>query len=220
LPGFDAEGISLFKIHTHVDRNGFVYVNMDANLEPEVSWEEQYGALDRQNVLIESGIDWSMVEYDFTWTEEGEYNWKLMQDNYNECYHCLTAHPAVAKTTNLDTYFVTPGPEDAAFISHFNEPKATTLSEFDETRFQGRSATHVFPIGHFSPNPGVFHHPQYPSCVTCSAVLTTSTNLYCVKLMYHRNWIHASHACMPHWTNKHATGVRRLQAQHSKCHSC
>ncbi|KAH6709162.1 Rieske [2Fe-2S] domain protein [Leptodontidium sp. MPI-SDFR-AT-0119] len=154
LAGFETSQINLFSIHTHVDRNGFVYVNLDASEEPTVSWEDQYGNMDQQKVLVESGIDWTKVEYDFTWTAEGNFNWKLMQDNYNECYHCLTAHPAVAKTTNLDTYFVIPSPETTAYISHFNEPKATTLSEFDETRFHGRSATHVFPIGHFSPNPG------------------------------------------------------------------
>ena len=43
---------------------------------------------------------------------------------------------------------------DGAFISHFSEPKPSTVSSFDEARFTGRSATHVFPVGHFSPNPG------------------------------------------------------------------
>lgn len=42
---------------------------------------------------------------------------------------------------------------DGTFISHFSEPKPSTVSMFDETGFAGRSATHVFPVGHFSPNP-------------------------------------------------------------------
>jgi hypothetical protein len=46
-----------------------------------------------------------------------------------------------------------PGP-DGTFISHFSEPKPSEISTFDETRFAGRSATHVFLVGHFSPNPG------------------------------------------------------------------
>lgn len=86
VTGFDTSSISLFSIHTHVDRNGFVYVNLDANEQPEVSWEEQYGDMDQQKVLLESGIDWTKVEYDFTWTAEGQFNWKLMQDNYNEVW--------------------------------------------------------------------------------------------------------------------------------------
>lgn len=84
VDGFDASGIHLFPIHVHVDRNGFVYVNMEAKEMPEVSWESQYGAMDQQEVLVHAGVDWDKVEYDFTWTKEGNFNWKLMQDNYNE----------------------------------------------------------------------------------------------------------------------------------------
>lgn len=84
VAGFSKDEISLFPIHTHTDINGFVYVNLDASEKPEVSWEDQYGEMDQQKVLLESGIDWSKVEYDFTWTSEGKFNWKLMQDNYNE----------------------------------------------------------------------------------------------------------------------------------------
>ncbi|KAK4938765.1 hypothetical protein LTR10_020868 [Elasticomyces elasticus] len=153
VPTFDPSTIRLFPIHVHVDTNGFVYVNLDASSKPEISWEAQYGQLDRQGRLVDSGIDWNAIEYDFTWTKDGTFNWKVMQDNYNECYHCLTAHPDVAKTTDLNTYYVSPGD---GYIAHFNEPKDSVLtnSAFDEKRFAGRSQTHVFPGGHFSPNPG------------------------------------------------------------------
>ena len=67
-----------------MDRNGFVYANLDAKLVPSVSWEAQYGRIDEQAVLTSSGVDWDEVEYDFTWVKEGSFNWKLMQDNYNE----------------------------------------------------------------------------------------------------------------------------------------
>jgi phenylpropionate dioxygenase-like ring-hydroxylating dioxygenase large terminal subunit len=156
VPAFDASSIRLFPVHVHVDRNGFVYVNLDAAREPEISWKTQYGDLDQQQVLLDSGVDWDTVEYDRTWVKEGAFNWKLMQDNYNECYHCLTAHPSVAKTTSLDTYYVVPSTIPSTYISHFSEPKPSVLatSTFDATRFAGRSATHVFPVGHFSPNPG------------------------------------------------------------------
>jgi phenylpropionate dioxygenase-like ring-hydroxylating dioxygenase large terminal subunit len=83
-PAFDASSIRLFPVHVHVDRNGFVYVNLDASPEPEIQWEEQYGRLDSQEVLEKAGVDWDAVEYDFTWAKEGKFNWKIMQDNYNE----------------------------------------------------------------------------------------------------------------------------------------
>jgi hypothetical protein len=84
VPTFDPSTIRLFPIHVHVDSNGFVYVNLDASPEPEISWHAQYGQLDRQERLVNSGIDWNAVEYDFTWTKDGAFNWKVMQDNYNE----------------------------------------------------------------------------------------------------------------------------------------
>lgn len=55
---------------------------------PQVSWVDQYGLLDQQHVLQHSGVNWDAVEYDFTWTKDGNFNWKLMQDNYNEV--CMT----------------------------------------------------------------------------------------------------------------------------------
>lgn len=67
-----------------MDRNGFVYVNLDAKEIPNVTWESQYADMDKQDSLASSSIDWNGVEYDFIWTKEGRFNWKLMQDNYNE----------------------------------------------------------------------------------------------------------------------------------------
>lgn len=89
VPTFDPSAIHLFPVHVHVDRNGFVYVNLDANPDPAISWGSQYGDLDRQQVLLNSGIDWDKVEYDFTWTNDGAFNWKVMQDNYNEVCGCV-----------------------------------------------------------------------------------------------------------------------------------
>src|ERR1700742_4741272 len=62
VPGFDPSGIRLFPVHGHVDRNGFVYVNPAAGPQPEISWAKQYGDLDRQAVLVNSGVDWDAVE--------------------------------------------------------------------------------------------------------------------------------------------------------------
>ncbi|KIW81235.1 hypothetical protein Z517_04260 [Fonsecaea pedrosoi CBS 271.37] len=183
VPDFDAADIRLFPIHTHVDRNGFVYVNLDARPTPEISWAEQFGDLDRQGVLENSGVDWDAVEYDFTWAKEGKFNWKIMQDNYNECYHCLTAHPDVARTTALDTYYVSPATPHH-YISHFSEPKASILatSAFDTTRFAGRSATHVWPGGHFSPNPGTGFMHLMRSLPTSPTTTRQEYDVYKLKM--------------------------------------
>jgi hypothetical protein len=72
-----------------------VYANLDVKEPPEVSWEDQYGVMDQQDVLVESGVDWSKVEYDFTWAKEGHFNWKLMQDNYNEVILSTRPYPPI-----------------------------------------------------------------------------------------------------------------------------
>jgi phenylpropionate dioxygenase-like ring-hydroxylating dioxygenase large terminal subunit len=164
-PSFEAAKVQLYPVHVHNDRNGFVYVNLDAAPVPEVSWESQYHGLDVQEALLDSGINWDAVEYDRTWAKEGDFNWKVMQDNYNECYHCRTAHPDVAKSTVLDTYFVIPAVK-AAFITHHSEPKASVISSpvFEAARFKGRSQTYVYPGGHFSPNPGTGFMHLMRSC--------------------------------------------------------
>jgi hypothetical protein len=61
VPTFDKSARSLFPIHVHVDRNGFVYVNLDAKKIPDVAWESQYADMDKQDVLASSGIDWEAV---------------------------------------------------------------------------------------------------------------------------------------------------------------
>ena len=37
---------------------------------------------------------------------EGNYNWKILADNYNECYHCPTTHPDIPAVADLSSYDV------------------------------------------------------------------------------------------------------------------
>lgn len=34
----------------------------------------------------------------------GEYNWKILSDNFNECYHCKTTHPDVPTFLTIDSH--------------------------------------------------------------------------------------------------------------------
>ncbi|KAF2768111.1 ISP domain-containing protein [Teratosphaeria nubilosa] len=104
LDGFDKEKNGLFPIHVHVDVNGFIWVNLDANEEPEVSWEEDFNNIDKQERYKEFNFD--DYVFDHFWEMEGSYNWKILADNYNECYHCATTHPDIPAVANLQTYSV------------------------------------------------------------------------------------------------------------------
>ncbi|KAH6952472.1 Rieske [2Fe-2S] iron-sulfur domain-containing protein [Ilyonectria sp. MPI-CAGE-AT-0026] len=91
---FKKEDYKLYKVHTHVDGLGFLWVNLDSAEQPTLSWEEQFGGVDKQPRL--ENFDMSNYEYDHTWSMEGKFNWKTLIENYNECYHCPTAHPGLA----------------------------------------------------------------------------------------------------------------------------
>ncbi|TKX26901.1 oxidoreductase-like protein 7 [Elsinoe australis] len=99
---FDKEQNGLFKIHTKVDGNGFIWINMDAKETPEVSWEEHFDNVDVQKRY--ATIDFTNYDLDHTYNIEADYNWKLASDNFNECYHCPTTHPDIPSFLNLDSF--------------------------------------------------------------------------------------------------------------------
>ncbi|KAL4915096.1 Rieske [2Fe-2S] iron-sulfur domain-containing protein [Aspergillus aurantiobrunneus] len=116
LDGFDAAEYSLFKTRTHVDKTGFV-------------WE-------RLN-------DFSLDEYVYyrTWTTNRRYNWKVVGENYNECYHCKPSHPGITKITNLDRYSAAPY---SGRFEHFPRNRADIKPQ-DFDYFGNGAFTYNFP---------------------------------------------------------------------------
>ncbi|KAF7590291.1 hypothetical protein BBP40_003028 [Aspergillus hancockii] len=102
LDGFKKEQNSLFQIHTRIDINGFIWINMDANEVPEVSWEEHFKDVDRQDRY--KGYNFDDYDLDHSYELDGKYNWKILADNFNECYHCPTTHPDIPDFINLDSF--------------------------------------------------------------------------------------------------------------------
>ncbi|KAF2688180.1 ISP domain-containing protein [Lentithecium fluviatile CBS 122367] len=99
---FDKEQNGLLKIHVKLDGNGFVWINMDAKETPEVPWEEHFANVDKQDRY--SPYNFDEYELDHTYELEGNYNWKILADNFNECYHCPTTHPDVPDFINLESF--------------------------------------------------------------------------------------------------------------------
>lgn len=81
IPEFDKEDHSLFKIHTHVDQIGLVWVNLDSSDTP-IPWEEQFGGLDTREDMTKYSLD--DYVYHESWSLPGEFNWKTLVENYNE----------------------------------------------------------------------------------------------------------------------------------------
>jgi phenylpropionate dioxygenase-like ring-hydroxylating dioxygenase large terminal subunit len=106
MPDFDKSQNSLLPIHVHVDGNGFIWVNLDGKATPEIAWSDDFTGMDK--LPRHKGVNWDDFEFDHTWELNGAYNWKILADNYNECYHCKTSHPDIQGIADLTTYNVLP----------------------------------------------------------------------------------------------------------------
>ncbi|KAL4816186.1 Rieske [2Fe-2S] iron-sulfur domain-containing protein [Aspergillus spinulosporus] len=115
LDGFDKEKNGLFPIHVHIDKLGFIWVNLDAAETPSVRWEDDFAGVDEQPRL--KPFVFSQYRFDHAWDMMGDYNWKTLADNYNECYHCPTGHPGIVQYTDLGKYWVE---TKDGHIQHYN----------------------------------------------------------------------------------------------------
>lgn len=100
LSHLEAEDLSLFSVQVAVYRD-FIFVNMD-NKAPafQESFAEFIQEVDQSNYPFEEYSYHSMV------SREGNFNWKVWIDGYQECYHCMTIHPIFNKDFFLQKYQV------------------------------------------------------------------------------------------------------------------
>jgi glycine betaine catabolism A len=89
LKGFDKADYPLFAVPTHV-WEGFIFVNFSADPIPfETTHAPLIGRFSRFHIpdlTIARRIDYDVAA-----------NWKLIVENYQECYHCAPIHPALTK---------------------------------------------------------------------------------------------------------------------------
>lgn len=84
LEGFDKSKNGLLPIHVHVDDNGFVWLNLDAGEQPEISWDDDFEGIDLEPLF--AGFNFEDYDFDHAWESTGDYNWKILADNYNANY--------------------------------------------------------------------------------------------------------------------------------------
>lgn len=123
LQDFDKTKNGLFPVHVHIDANGFVWVNLDASPEPE-PFEKEFDRIDQ--MARHKPFDFNDYVFDHTWGMSGDYNWKTLADNYNECYHCKTAHPDAAAVADLSSYKVD---NKGGNIEHFANTKQSQADD-------------------------------------------------------------------------------------------
>jgi len=146
LEGFDKSKNSLLPIHLHIDNKGFIWVNMDGKPTPEIAWSEDFAGINTQPRF--EGYDWDQYQFDHTWEMEGDYNWKILADNYNECYHCGTSHPDIPSIADLSSYYVE---TEGGTICHYGNPTPEQIARGFRV-----ASTYYFPNASMNVSPHFF----------------------------------------------------------------
>ncbi len=95
VPGFDKADYSLRAVRLAL-WEGFIFINLDENAMPLEEWFAPLnGKFSHWNMSILRQA--KRIEYDV------RANWKLMFENYSECYHCPGVHPMLAKVSPYDS---------------------------------------------------------------------------------------------------------------------
>lgn len=136
LNDFDKSANGLLPIHVHIDATGFIWVNLDAAKEPEVPWSEDLAGVDTQERFRH--FNFEDYHFDHTWAMSGDYNWKTLGDNYNECYHCALTHPDSYDLSDFEAYTVK---GTGGYLEHF----AGTRPEQEEASGIRFVSTYYFP---------------------------------------------------------------------------
>jgi Rieske 2Fe-2S family protein len=121
VKGFKREQYSLRTVHAEI-WEGFIFVNLANQPMPLEEWFAPLG---------EKFSQWNLprlrsakrVEYDV------KANWKLMFENYSECYHCPGVHPMLSKVSPYDSAEndLTEGPFLGGFM-RINQGKSLTMT--------------------------------------------------------------------------------------------
>jgi glycine betaine catabolism A len=178
VAGFDKGDYSLHPVNLGI-WEGFIFINLansdaltaasraslpegERNRGGQVSFEEWFAPLNGKfshwNMSILRAA--KRVEYDV------RANWKLMFENYSECYHCPGVHPTLSKISPYDSAVndLAEGPFLGGFMK-INQGKSLTMSgnacalRIDQEHEQER-AERVFYYSIF-PNMLLSMHPDY-----------------------------------------------------------
>ena len=152
---FDREEYSLWPVKVGISE-GFIFVNLAADAKPLAEWFAPLAGKFSSWNLAELRSA-KRVEYDV------RANWKLMFENYSECYHCPGVHPMLSKVSPYDSAEndLTEGPFLGGFMK-INPGKSLTMSGNACAAFVGKieNLQEVFYYSIF-PNMLLSLHPEY-----------------------------------------------------------
>ena len=155
VPGFDKADYSLRAVNLAL-WEGFIFINLDENAMPLEEWfAPLHGKFSHWNIPTLQPA--KRIEYDV------RANWKLMFENYSECYHCPGVHPQLQKVSPYDSAEndLREGPFLGGFMK-INPGKSLTMSGNACAAFVGKieNLQQVFYYSIF-PNMLLSLHPEY-----------------------------------------------------------
>src|SRR6478672_2556545 len=155
VPGFDKADYSLRGVNLAL-WEGFIFINLDENAMPLEEWFAPLnGKFSKWNMAFLQSA--KRIEYDV------RANWKLMFENYSECYHCPGVHPQLQKVSPYDSTEndLREGPFLGGFMK-INPGKSLTMSGNACAAFVGKieNLQQVFYYSIF-PNMLLSLHPEY-----------------------------------------------------------
>jgi Rieske 2Fe-2S family protein len=155
VPGFDKADYSLHAVNLGL-WEGFIFVNLAKKPASLEKWFAPLaGKFSHWNMSILRSA--KRIEYDV------RANWKLMFENYSECYHCPGVHPMLSKVSPYDSAEndLTEGPFLGGFMK-INKGAGLTMSGKACALQVGNveDLQHVFYYSIF-PNMLLSLHPEY-----------------------------------------------------------
>jgi Rieske 2Fe-2S family protein len=148
VPGFDKADYSLHSVNLAL-WEGFIFVNLAKSSAPPEKWFASLaGKFSRWNLPFLRSA--RRIDYDV------RANWKLIFQNYSECYHCLGVHPELSKISPHDSAEndLTEGPFLGGFMRIASD-KSLTMS----------GHTCALPVGDFGDEDFrfVFYYSIFPN---------------------------------------------------------
>lgn len=95
-PDFKKEELSLLPVRVDV-WGPWVFVNLDAGAKPLAHY---LGEL--PGIIAQSGLEPAQLRFQRRYEWRRHANWKVMIENYLECYHCPVQHPGFSAVIDVD----------------------------------------------------------------------------------------------------------------------
>ena len=96
-PGFPQDELGLVPVAVGT-WGPFVFANAGPDPEP---FADALGSLPAQ--VAELGLDIDSLVHHSRWEAEVDANWKVVTENFLECYHCQVAHPGFSELIDVST---------------------------------------------------------------------------------------------------------------------